>query len=262
MTFGTAETEAPRGIVELPDGSVGVSGYVAAATEDARVWKLTPTGVLDATFGAGGADGDGIVTLDFTGGDDQLRPIRVQADGKLVASGNSNNGTNDDVAVVRLLTDGTPDPTFGTAGAGGAGRARYDVGGGEAVYGIAIADDGAILAGGSSAGNYAIARLGSDTIANYAGTWAAGSNTFGACLVDVSAGTAQWNEMGAGNCQTATAAAWNPIPADTTGGIADVVTFSGAQSGVTVDLRFGLRTASAQPPGAYVAPISFTFVSP
>ncbi|MCW2921315.1 MAG: repeat protein [Thermoleophilia bacterium] len=263
LTFAVAGSQAARSIREFSNGDIVVTGFDDLASNDeGKVIRISSTGVLVPTFATGGADGDGVQTVDFTGGDDWLRAVREQADGKIVATGISNTGTGDDYAMVRLLADGSFDPTFGNAGAGGIGRARVDLGFAESGYGLAIADDGSLVMGGSSGGDYGVARMSSDTISNYAGTWAAGSNTFGACLVDVSAGTAQWNEMGVGNCSTSTAAAWNPIPADTTGGIADVVTFSGAQSGVTVDLRFGMRTATSQAPGAYIAPITFTFVSP
>src|SRR5262249_61080040 len=39
-----------------------------------------------------------------------------QADGKLVAAGIASNGTNEDFALVRYGTDGTPDGTFGSGG--------------------------------------------------------------------------------------------------------------------------------------------------
>ena len=262
-TVGNADPEVPRGIRVLADGSIVVSGYTDVANADARLWKLTPTGALDPTFGVGGTDGNGIATFDFTGSADWLRTIREQADGKLVVVGHSGNGANEDIAVLRTTAAGVADPTFSAAGAGGDGRARVDFGGNEQGYGFTILDDGSFIVGGSSSsGNFSLARFGSDTIANYAGTWAGGTNTFAACLVDASAGAAQWNEVGTGNCLTTTNTAWNPVPADTSGGIADVVTFSGPASGATVDLRFGMRTATNQPPGAYVAPITFSFVAP
>src|SRR5206468_12355332 len=67
-------------------------------------------GDLDPTFGIGGKVTTGIGT------DDYGYAVAIQADGKLVVAGETNNGINYDVALVRYNANGTLDPTFGTGG--------------------------------------------------------------------------------------------------------------------------------------------------
>ena len=61
-----------------------------------------PDGTLDTTF-----SGDGKLVVDF-GFDDQAHAVAIQADGKIVVVGQAAS----DVAVLRLLPDGTLDATF------------------------------------------------------------------------------------------------------------------------------------------------------
>ncbi len=68
-------------------------------------------GTLDATFGTGG-----IVSTDIGTADDKGYSILQQADGKLVVAGLSNNGANNDFAVVRYNIDGSLDAGFGLGG--------------------------------------------------------------------------------------------------------------------------------------------------
>jgi uncharacterized delta-60 repeat protein len=68
-------------------------------------------GTLDVSFGAGG-----IVNTNIGAGNDRGFSIVQQVDGKLLVAGFSNNGTNNDFALIRYLTDGSLDPAFGTGG--------------------------------------------------------------------------------------------------------------------------------------------------
>ncbi|MDJ0770626.1 MAG: choice-of-anchor Q domain-containing protein [Ilumatobacter sp.] len=148
---GNGQAEA---VIELPDGSVVAAGWTVQGGTDSAILKLTPDGALDPTFGTGGvvagtitnfadlvhqtdgklvvvgaAGGDpaiarfdvngaldatfgtgGIVTVDLNGA---AKAVALHADGKIVVGWEDND---DDVGVLRLLPDGTPDATFGTAG--------------------------------------------------------------------------------------------------------------------------------------------------
>ncbi len=104
-----------------PDGSFYVVGFAAAgvAATDARiveVIKLTSSGNFDTSFGGG----DGIATtdMDFRGGSGEL-DLAVQPSGKIVVSATVANlatPTDRDIALQRLLPDGTIDASFGDAG--------------------------------------------------------------------------------------------------------------------------------------------------
>jgi uncharacterized delta-60 repeat protein len=69
-------------------------------------------GDLDPTFGVGGK-----VTADLTSKPDFPWSVAWQADGKIVAAGESDvGGSNPKFVVARFNPDGTPDTTFGGDG--------------------------------------------------------------------------------------------------------------------------------------------------
>ena len=71
---------------------------------------------------------------------------RLQGDGKIVVVGYHPNGTNNDLAVARLNSDGTMDMGFGNAG-----KVYTAVGNGnDMLESVAIQADGKIVAGGNS----------------------------------------------------------------------------------------------------------------
>lgn len=76
------------------------------------VSRFTPDGDLDASF-----DGDGIRAIGFSYGGTTFNvptDVALQADGRIVVAGFARDSTQSSFAgaVVRLLDDGTPDPTF------------------------------------------------------------------------------------------------------------------------------------------------------
>ena len=78
------------------------------------MWKVaiaqTP-GTVDPGF-----SGDGIVTSAIGTGNDQVFDIAATADNKIVAVGQTWNGSNYDIVVIRYNTDGTLDNTFSSDG--------------------------------------------------------------------------------------------------------------------------------------------------
>ena len=72
---------------------------------------IAADGALDTTF-----NGTGIVTTAVGSGADQATGVALQADGKIVVVGYSNNGSNDDFVVVRYNTNGSLDTSFNTTG--------------------------------------------------------------------------------------------------------------------------------------------------
>lgn len=99
------------------DDKIILVGYtLGGVTEDLVVVCLGANGTLDPTFGTNGA-----VFIDASlGGDERATAVAVQGDGKIVVCGLMFDGTERSV-LVRLNTDGTLDPTFGTSGVIGYG---------------------------------------------------------------------------------------------------------------------------------------------
>ncbi len=124
-------------------------------------YKLKPDGTLDTSFGSGGK-----VTTDLGGIQDAAFALAIQADGKLVAAGVSDVGGSSDFALARYNTDGTPDPSFGSAG-----KVITDFSGSgstDQAVALAIQSDGKIVAAGitdilcCNTENFALARYNPD----------------------------------------------------------------------------------------------------
>lgn len=87
-----------------------------------------------------------VIFYDGKNGKDNGNSVTIHVDGKIVAAGTSENGTDTDVLVLRYNSDGTLDTTFGANGV-----VTYDAGNAN-DYGnsIAIQSDGKIVLAGTS----------------------------------------------------------------------------------------------------------------
>lgn len=122
-TFGTAGKvttsissgqDKAYGVSIQSDGKIIVAGYSTSTItgKDFSVARYNSNGTLDNDFG-----NNGIVTIDLqTGSEDIAYSVALQTDGKIVLAGSSDNGTNQDAALVRINSDGTLDNSFGNNG--------------------------------------------------------------------------------------------------------------------------------------------------
>ena len=135
-------------VLVQPDRKIVVAGN-ANGSAMMTVTRLQPNGSLDTTF-----DGDGTATIDFGSLADLANDAVLQPDGKIVVAGYTQ--ADEDVAVARINTDGSPDTTFGAA-------AKATVDFGVATFGNAVAlqTNGRILVAGQRTGSddFAVARL-------------------------------------------------------------------------------------------------------
>ncbi|WP_375471149.1 DUF4347 domain-containing protein [uncultured Nostoc sp.] len=124
------------------DGKVLVAGISYNETNnDFAIVRYNSDGTLDTSFNTTGK-----VTTDFDTNDDYGYSITVQADGKILVAGTSNNGTNNDFAIVRYNSDGTLDTSFNTTGKVTTDFDTND----DYGYSIAAQADGTILVAGTS----------------------------------------------------------------------------------------------------------------
>lgn len=101
-----------RGVVIQADGKIVVSGSNFNGTDlDVVVLRYNSNGTLDRGFGTGG-----VVTYDGGNGDDNGRRLALQEGGRIVVTGNTSDGSNLLVLVLRYNKNGTPDIAFGNAG--------------------------------------------------------------------------------------------------------------------------------------------------
>ena len=125
------------------DGKILVAGHCDNGTDiDIALVRYTIAGSLDTIFGGG----DGIVTTPIGSGDEVGYALGIQQDGKILVAGYSHNGTDNDIALVRYTTTGSPDTTFG----GGDGIVTTPIGSGDdRGYALGIQTNGKILVAGS-----------------------------------------------------------------------------------------------------------------
>jgi uncharacterized delta-60 repeat protein len=98
------------GVAVQPDGKILVSGS-SEASAGFSVARLLPNGSPDPSWGGG----DGVVTTPL-GEFAAALDVVLQPDGKVVAVGQALGAKNEDFAIVRYLSNGELDPSFGEGG--------------------------------------------------------------------------------------------------------------------------------------------------
>lgn len=129
-----------RAVALQADGMIVVAGQTSdGGSNDVLVLRYTSDGTLDSAF-----NGDGTTVYNGTANNEDIgRAVAVQADGKIVVVGQTSNGTNNNLLVLRYDSNGTLDSTFGTGGA-----VTFGGGSGASGRAVAIQPDGMIVAAG------------------------------------------------------------------------------------------------------------------
>lgn len=152
---GSFEYDNPSGsegttdIVLDSNGNVVITGYLdSGADRDMLVMRLTPTGVLDTTFGSG----QGYITHHNAAsgnGNDIGSALALDSDGNILVIGDS-EGSNSDIAIWKLSATGSLVTSFGD---GDGFLVLDDLAGGNGTdkgYGLALTDSGKLVATGMS----------------------------------------------------------------------------------------------------------------
>jgi uncharacterized delta-60 repeat protein len=172
-----------------PDGKLVAAGESYNGSDDVfALARYNPDGSPDTSF-----NGTGIVTTTFGGDHDHANALALQPDGKLVAAGESHNGSDDVIALARYNPNGSLDTSFN-----GTGKVTTAIGSARDVAAaLALQPDGKLVAAGhsnnGSNSDFALARYnpnGSlDTSFNGTGTvtTAIGSSADGALALALQA---------------------------------------------------------------------------
>jgi uncharacterized delta-60 repeat protein len=108
--FRAATAGGARAVALFRDGRILVAGTVTVGgARRFAVARLQPGGNLDENFGT-----DGVAVVGPAGA--QLEAMALQPDGELVLAGSVPAGPRRAVLVMRVLADGSPDPSFGERG--------------------------------------------------------------------------------------------------------------------------------------------------
>jgi len=149
----TGFDDLARAIALQTDGKIIVVGE---ANTDFAVARYNSNGSLDSTFGAGGKVVTSINLFD------SAYDVAVQADGKIIAAGETGDGNNSDFALIRYNSDGSLDTTFDNDGIVTTSIGTSD----EFASSVAVQTGGKIIVGGfsfnGSNDDFALARYNSN----------------------------------------------------------------------------------------------------
>ncbi len=144
------------------DGKILVVGAgssdqsMETSTSDSALARLNTNGSLDTSF-----DGDGKIRAAISNYFDAATGVSIQTDGKILTSGSAMSITNGDLgtlendfALVRYNSDGSPDTTYGTGG-----KAITDLFTNDLANAVALDSSGRVVIAGESDGQFTVARI-------------------------------------------------------------------------------------------------------
>ena len=166
--IGPQSRDLAFGIALQADGKVILAGITIpnapGASQDTAVVRYDADGTLDESFDGDSGTGNGIVVIPASSEDDYAADVAVDSEGRIVLAGGLIETIDpyvEDLAVMRLATDGTLDDAFG-----GDGIVTTDftgVNGSDGALAVGVADDDDVIAGGfgdpdGGDGGWALAR--------------------------------------------------------------------------------------------------------
>jgi uncharacterized delta-60 repeat protein len=118
-TLGIVTTDIAGGSVDYPlagaiqpDGKILAAGFtISSGNAFIALTRYATNGALDGSFGTGGK-----VITQIGAVNDYASCLAVQSNGKIVAGGATQVGTNDLLAILRYNSDGSLDNSYGTGG--------------------------------------------------------------------------------------------------------------------------------------------------
>jgi uncharacterized delta-60 repeat protein len=124
-----------------PDGKIVVALGDPVTGYGWRIARYTTTGALDPTFGVGG-----IAHPSVGSSADRSLAVAVAPDGKIVSAGWADNGSGQDLAVVRMSSSGSLDPTF----SGDGKQVTFIAPNADQANDVLVQPDGKVVVGGFS----------------------------------------------------------------------------------------------------------------
>jgi uncharacterized delta-60 repeat protein len=147
----SGQSDQPHSVVIQADGKIVVGGIGGNGPH--FFWELArynTDGSLDPSFGNGGVV---LTNPNPSGYYNEIWDLALQPDGKILAAGDMDVGSDGEFAVARYNANGTLDTTFGS---GGIAASNPRVGYSDRAFAVVVqpADGKIILAGGSGGGNF------------------------------------------------------------------------------------------------------------
>jgi uncharacterized delta-60 repeat protein len=139
--YGIASDSGARAVAIQPDGKIVVAGFVTESGKKSFVvLRLLADGNFDSSFGTNSA-----VKTAVGSGDDEIKSLALQPDGKIVAAGFSTSGGIAHYAAARYSSSGVLDAGFSTDG-----KVVTAVGTTDEANAVAVQPDGKIILAGKS----------------------------------------------------------------------------------------------------------------
>ncbi|MEH2053294.1 putative Ig domain-containing protein [Nostoc sp.] len=146
VTTDLGSTDVAYSIALQSDGKIILAGK---RSNDFAVVRYNSDGSLDTSFGSAGK----VITDIGSKTTDTAYSVSVQADGKIIVGGVSNNN----FALVCYNSDGTLNTSFGSNG-----KVITDLGSTDIAYSITLQGDGKIILAGKCGNDFALTRYNSD----------------------------------------------------------------------------------------------------
>lgn len=168
---------------------VGSVDDPVAPGSDIMLARYSKSGQLDTSFGGENGSANGVVTLAIGSLFEALQAVRQQADGKIIAAGYTNNGSDEDFLLVRFNSNGSLDKSFGANGV-----VTTDFGlGNDRASSLIIQPDGKYVLGGyaydsSNKKAFAVARYHTNGLLDSDEGSYTGFASTGKKLIDIGAG--------------------------------------------------------------------------
>ena len=151
----SGDTEDANSVALQENGKIVVTGFSSNGTDnDFTTIRLNSNGSLDQSFGVAG-----IVKTPIGSANEVARNIKIQADGKILVAGGTDNATNSDIALIRYNENGTLDSSYGT---NGIVIAEFQSGSSEAALDLQIQPDGKALVSSNMGNNAGLIRFNTD----------------------------------------------------------------------------------------------------
>lgn len=148
VTVSIGTNCSARGAVVQADDKIVTAGTVSfGADSDILVMRIHPDGTPDAGFGS-----NGVVISAASPANDIAQAVALQADGKIIVAGSTGSPSRD-FLLLRYLTNGAPDASFGSNGV----VTTQITTGNDGAGALAIQPDGGIVAVGYA--NYGPSNL-------------------------------------------------------------------------------------------------------
>ncbi len=141
VTLNVNGNDSGNAVAIQSDGAIVVAGEAFdGSSYNVAVVRFTASGNADNTF-----SGDGKVSTAVGSYYDGGFAVGLHASGKILVAGTYNGPANDDLVVLRYLSNGTLDPSFN-----GNGMAKFDFGFNDAAFALHILPNGRVLLAGKA----------------------------------------------------------------------------------------------------------------